>query len=103
MNKYLIGIEVQDGEIEKIMEELQRAQETICTCYNRLVELGVVTIKKAAPTLETQERQGDINPDKLRKSEILSLARLFHVSINTATEYRDILATQVKQSDVEMK
>lgn len=54
-------------------------------------------------TEEAQKRQGDINPDRLRKSEILSLARLFHVSIGTATGYRDILAAQVKQSGVELK
>lgn len=58
----------------------------------------------AAPMQETQERRrGGINPDRLRKSEILSLARLFHVSIGTATEYHDILAAQAKQSGVEPK
>lgn len=59
--------------------------------------------KGAAPTPGTQERQGGINPGRLRRSEILSLARLFHVSIDTATEYHDILAAQAKQSGVEPK
>lgn len=59
--------------------------------------------KGAAPTPGTQERQGGINPGRLRRSEILSLARLFHVSIGTATEYHDILAAQAKQSGVEPK
>ena len=54
-------------------------------------------------TEEAQKRQGDINPGRLRRSEILSLARLFHVSIGTATEYHDILAAQAKQSGVEPK
>lgn len=45
--------------------------------------------KSAAPAPEAQERQGDINPDRFRKSVILGLARLFHVSIGTATEYSD--------------
>lgn len=59
--------------------------------------------KNAAPASETQERQGGINHDRLRKEEILSLARLFRVSIGTATEYCDILAALVKQSGVELK
>lgn len=48
------------------------------------------------------EWKGGINPDGPRKSGILGLARLFHVSTGTATEYHDILATQVKQSGVEL-
>lgn len=59
--------------------------------------------KEAAPTPEARERQGDVNPDRLRKSEIPSLARLYHVSIGTATEYYDILAAQAKQIGVELK
>lgn len=66
-------------------------------------ETGNAPKINAAPAPEAQERQGNINPDRLRKSEILSLARLFHVSIGTATEYRDILAAQVKQSGVALK
>ena len=59
--------------------------------------------KSAAPAPEAQERQGDINPDRFRESVILGLARLFHVSIGTATEYSDILAAQEKQNGVELK
>lgn len=55
--------------------------------------------EEAAPCGDTERREG-VNPDMLRRSEILSLERLFHVSIGTATEYRDILAAQAKQSGV---
>lgn len=58
---------------------------------------------EATPATETQERWGGINPDRLRKSEILSLARLSHVSTGTATEYYDTLVAQAKQSGVELK
>ncbi|MBR2216504.1 MAG: hypothetical protein IJ849_12230 [Selenomonadaceae bacterium] len=46
MNKYFIGIEVKDGEIEKILGELHEAQEKMGDCYRRLRDLGVLTIRK---------------------------------------------------------
>ena len=52
--------------------------------------------EEAAPSRATK-RQTGINPGRLRRSEILSLARLFHVSIGTATEYHDILAAQAPE------
>lgn len=48
MNKYLISIKCKEGELEQIMDELQKAQRTIYTCYTRLQEMGVLTLEKAA-------------------------------------------------------
>lgn len=47
MTNYSIRIEVEDGEIEQILKELNEAQETIFKCYNRLQTLGVLKIKKS--------------------------------------------------------
>lgn len=47
MDKYLLRIEVPDGEIKNILEELTEAQEKIMNCYDQLRYLGVLTIKKA--------------------------------------------------------
>ena len=41
---YGIRIEVKNGEIEKIFEELNNAQEKIYDCYNKLQNLGVLVI-----------------------------------------------------------
>jgi len=46
MMKYVIKIEVQDGEIEKIMNEIDEAQKTIYQCYGKLQNLGVLKIAK---------------------------------------------------------
>ena len=46
MNKYFVEIEVPKGELEEIMEELARAQETIRACYKRLEDLGVLVIRE---------------------------------------------------------
>ena len=46
MNKYFLKIEIPEGEIKKIFEELSEAQEKIMECYNRLEELGVVTMRE---------------------------------------------------------
>lgn len=44
MNGVAIKIEVEDGELKKIFNELTAAQEKINECYNRLIDLGVVTV-----------------------------------------------------------
>lgn len=49
MTNGLILIEIPEGEIKAIMDELDRAQDTICKCYSRLRELGVVTIRETPP------------------------------------------------------
>lgn len=77
------------------------------------MEIGIKGKEKetAALVLAIQERQeesaagwpGDINRCRIRKLECLSLAHLFHVSIDTATREHDILAAQAKQNDVELK
>lgn len=46
--KEFIRIEVKGGELEKIFQELNEAQEKICECYNRLQDLGVLVISKEA-------------------------------------------------------
>ena len=47
-----IKIEMPDGELEKILNELSAAQDTIYKCYSRLRELGFVTITEK-PTAAT--------------------------------------------------
>ncbi|MCI8993000.1 MAG: hypothetical protein HFG80_09845 [Eubacterium sp.] len=44
MNGYFVRMEVKEGEIEKIMDRLTKAQETIYECYGELQELGVLTV-----------------------------------------------------------
>lgn len=41
-----IQVEIQDGELEQIMEELSQATETIYKCYSKLKVMGVLVIKK---------------------------------------------------------
>ncbi|SDD88364.1 hypothetical protein [Sporomusa acidovorans] len=50
MREHFIRIEVEDGEVEQIIQELYAAQEKIYQCYNRLISLGVVTVKPPAAT-----------------------------------------------------
>lgn len=45
MRPYFIRIEVNQGEIEEILKELYEAQEKVRECYERLIELGIVTIR----------------------------------------------------------
>ena len=37
MNRYLVNIEIESGELEKTLEELNKAQETIRECYYLLI------------------------------------------------------------------
>ena len=46
MKNYLVHIEVESGELEKTMEELNKAQETIRECYYKLAEMGVLTVRE---------------------------------------------------------
>ena len=41
-----IQVEIKDGELEQIMEELSQAMETIYKCYSKLKVMGVLVIKK---------------------------------------------------------
>ena len=52
MNNYDIRIEIQEGEVKEILDKLNEAQETIYNCYNRLQEIGVLTLKEK-PTVVT--------------------------------------------------
>lgn len=46
MNNYSIRIEVPEGELSKILNKLNKAQETIYECYQELERLGVVKLVK---------------------------------------------------------
>ena len=46
MKNYLVHIEVESGELERTLEELNKALETIRECYYKLAELGVLTVRK---------------------------------------------------------
>lgn len=48
MNGYFTRIEIDPDELKQIFKDLDEAQQTVERCYNRLIDLGVVTIKKAA-------------------------------------------------------
>ncbi len=50
MTGYMIGIEAPEGEIEKIMQEIDQAQEKIYECYSKLRDYGVLSIKKDEST-----------------------------------------------------
>lgn len=47
MDNFAIRILVKEGEVGKILDELTEAQEKIRDCYDRLRNLGVLTIEKA--------------------------------------------------------
>jgi hypothetical protein len=44
MQNYGIRIEIPEGEVKKILNELTQAQEKIRECYTKLENLGVITI-----------------------------------------------------------
>lgn len=46
--KCFISIDVPEGELERILEDLRNAQETIRQCYHRLETLGVLRITEEA-------------------------------------------------------
>lgn len=46
MNNFGIRIEVPEGEVKKILDELTEAQDKISECYSKLEKLGVLVIKK---------------------------------------------------------
>lgn len=43
-----IRIEIPEGKIKAIMDEMDQAQETIYRCYSELQNLGVVVIRQDA-------------------------------------------------------
>ena len=57
MNNYDIRIEIQEGEVKEILDKLNEAKETIYNCYNRLQEIGVLTLKEK-PTVVTDVKCG---------------------------------------------
>ena len=48
MRKAMIRIEVPDGRIKEILNELDAAQQKIFECYTELECLGVLTIREQA-------------------------------------------------------
>lgn len=46
MNSYVVRIEVPEGEVKAILEELEKAQRVILDCYDRLDKLGVLTVQE---------------------------------------------------------
>ncbi len=48
MRKAMIMIEIPEGKIKEILDELDAAQHRIYECYCELERLGVVTIKEQA-------------------------------------------------------
>ena len=48
MRKAMIMIEIPEGKIKEILDELDAAQHIIYECYCELERLGVVTIKEQA-------------------------------------------------------
>lgn len=48
MDRYHTSLEIDPDELKQIFKDLNEAQQTIERCYDRLISLGVVTIKKTA-------------------------------------------------------
>lgn len=49
MRQHFIRFEVEEGEVDKVLQELSEAQEKIRKCYSRLMDLGVMTIREKLP------------------------------------------------------
>lgn len=47
MTKNFIRIKCKEGELENIMDRLEKAQKEIYQCYSELEALGVLVIEKA--------------------------------------------------------
>lgn len=50
MNRYLVEIQIDESELEASLEELEQAIEKIRTCYGRLKEMGVLTVREESDT-----------------------------------------------------
>lgn len=48
MNNRRIQIEIEDGEVKRILDRLEKAQEEIACCYGELEDLGVLVVKEPA-------------------------------------------------------
>ncbi len=46
MTSHLVRIEIPEGEVKQILDELNEAQSKIYECYSRLQGLGVLTVVK---------------------------------------------------------
>lgn len=47
MNKFLVMLEVKEGQVQEILDRLTAAQDEIRDCYYELEKIGVLTIAKA--------------------------------------------------------
>ena len=52
MNSYIVRLEVPEGEVQAILEELEKAQRVILDCYDRLDKLGVLTVREKESSQE---------------------------------------------------
>lgn len=66
MRPYFIRIEIEEGEIDNILNELYEAQEKISQCYGRLIELGVVKVCKKPPVTKEQVQNKIYSKRKLQ-------------------------------------
>ncbi len=46
MGRYIIHVDVDSKELAKILDELEKAKETIYKCYCKLQDLEVITIQE---------------------------------------------------------
>lgn len=44
MKRHMIRIEIPEGRVKEILDQMTKAQETIYECYQELESLGVVTV-----------------------------------------------------------
>lgn len=58
MQGYFIGIEIEDGELQKIMDRLDNAQREIQDCYNALENLGVLRIRTESDKKTAASKSG---------------------------------------------
>lgn len=69
MTEYFIKIEVEEGQVKRILERLQKAQKEIYKCYNELEEIGVLTITKKEAENDPHSENGINRKDKNRAVE----------------------------------
>lgn len=57
MNSYVVRIEVPEGEVRTILEELEKAQRVILDCYGRHAELGAYLAQQYLQTAAPVTRE----------------------------------------------
>lgn len=59
MNRYVVRMEVPEGELKRIFDRMTKAQETIFECYNELSRLGVVVFKETPAAANDNDARGE--------------------------------------------